>query len=147
MYALYKDPEGRKIFKPAGNSTSIVGGTPEQSTTSSVASRRVFAKEDNSDASNSGCTQLITAQHSAADSSATNVAMAMEDGMNRQNHMTPIVATQPDPLSFTIANDSVSGSTVPTPESQSDEAYLEAAMDTETSSERAKVLLPGEKSV
>ena len=146
MYSLHKDPEGMTIFKPAGNSTSIVGGTPEQSTTSSVASRRVFAKEDNSDASNSGCTQLIVAQHSVVNSSGTNVVMAMDDGKNPQNHMTEAVSTEPHPLSFTIANDSVSGSTAPTPESQSDEAYLETAMDTETNNE-PEVLLPGERAV
>lgn len=53
MYALYKDPKGRDIFRSPGNST-IAAATPEQSTSSSVASRRTTAKEEDTDASSPG---------------------------------------------------------------------------------------------
>lgn len=101
MYALYKDPEGRKVFKSAGNSTSIAAGTPEQSTNSSVASRPAVAKEEISDASNSGCSQLIATQHTFGQVDSKGGVVAT-NGMNQlECHTTGLMSSKPHPLSFT----------------------------------------------
>ena len=96
IYALYKDPKGRDIFRSPGNST-LTAATPEQSTTSSVASRRTAAKEEDTDASNSGCPPSNATVAGASDK---NSAVMVTNGMN---HDHTLADQQPHPLSFTNA--------------------------------------------
>ena len=99
MYALYKDPKGRDIFRSPGN-TTIAAATPEQSTTSSVASRRTAAKEEDTDASNSGLAPSNIIEKSAT-GGLNSAAVVTNNGMNHDpNTAAPI---HDHPLSFTNA--------------------------------------------
>ena len=123
MYALYKDPDGRKIFKSA---TSVVGGTPEQSTTSSNAPCRASAKEEVSATSNSGSSQLIGVQNSVG-SNDNNVVVATANGINQvQGPTTEPVYPKPHSLTLTSASECTSGCIS---EPQNGKAQLETAID------------------
>lgn len=99
MYALYKDPKGRDIFRSPGN-TTIAAATPEQSTTSSVASRRTAAKEEDTDASNSGLAPSNVVEKSATND-LNSATVVMNNGMNHDpNAAAPV---HDHPLSFTNA--------------------------------------------
>ena len=107
MYALYKDPKGRDIFRSSGN-TTIAAATPEQSTSSSVASRRTAsaAKEEDTDASNSG---LVSPNGMAEKpvgelSDLNGAAVVTKNGLNHDPTVKNTAAPIHDhPLSFTNA--------------------------------------------
>lgn len=120
MYALYKDPDGTKIFK---STTSIVGGTPEQSTTSSNPSGHAVAKEEISVTSNLGGSQLIAVQHSVGLND-NMVTVATANGTNQvQGTTTEPLYPKPHPLTVTSAFECC------TSESQQCKAQLETTMD------------------
>lgn len=98
MYALYKDPKGRDVFRSPGN-TTIAAATPEQSTSSSVASRRTTAKEEDTDASNSGPVQSNVVHQGSND---LNGAAVVTNGVNHDPTLTP-KTIHDHPLSFTNA--------------------------------------------
>ena len=117
MYALYKDPKGRDVFRSPGN-TTIAAATPEQSTASSSASRRTATKEDDTDASNSGPAPLNVVQQSGG-SNDLNSTAAVTNGVNHDPTLKTASpkALHDHPLSFTNA---YVGS--PTTECQPDDA-------------------------
>lgn len=90
MYALYKDPKGRSIFRSPGN-TTLAAATPEQSTTSSVASRRTTTKdpEEDTDVSNQCMSPSSVVQQSvcgSANDKHVAGAVLVTDGMNQVDH-------------------------------------------------------------
>lgn len=106
MYALYKDPKGRDIFRSPGN-TTIAAATPEQSTTSSVASRRTAAKEEDTDASNSGpAPSNVTIEKSAGGLNDLNSVAVVSNNGVKHDPTSPNNTAAPihdHPLSFTNA--------------------------------------------
>lgn len=125
MYALYKDPDGRKIFKSA---TSVVGGTPEQSTTSSNAPCRASAKEEIVSAtSNLGSSQLIGVQHSVGSLNDSKVVVATANRINQVQDPTiePVFPKLPS-ITLTSASECISGCIS---ESQNGKAQLDTAID------------------
>ena len=123
MYALYKDPDGRTIFKSV---TSVVGGTPEQSTTSSNAPCRASTKEEISATSNSGSSQLIGVQHSVG-SNDNKIVMAAANGINQvQGPTIELEYPKPHSLTLTSASGCITGCIS---ESQNSNAQLETAID------------------
>ena len=121
MYALYKDPKGRDIFRSPGN-TTIAAATPEQSTTSSVASRRTAAKEEDTDASNSGLVPSSVDSKSGGLNDLKSPAVVTNNHNHdlTLNHTAAAAPIHDHPLSFTNA---YLGS--PTSEFQPDDALPE----------------------
>ena len=114
MLCTWIPREERSSSQLATPYTSIAGGTPEHSTTSSVASRRAPVKEENSDASNSHyctlyCFQLISTQHTIGLNDA-NVAVTVNKGLGMNSGLcntdidVSITPAQSHPLCFAITD-------------------------------------------